>query len=707
MPDIFLGEFSTDLLPPDISNQFPSPLSTNVTESTVVSFRATDASGIDLGHLQVSITSVPAVIDGVAQAGFSLATVAVPQGYDVFITPASPLPSLFTALVSVTLRDLAPLYNEGTYSWQFVTGDTVMPLVVNAAPTPSSTGVPSTSTIEFDVVDDSGLDTSTLQVSLNSAPAVVNGAAEPGFSVSYAAITGGTAVIVTPAAQLSSLTAYTVSVTARDLAVPFNESTISWSFTTADEDAPVVVNQFPTPMSTSVAESTAVSFTALDVSGIDISRLQVTINSVLAVENGAANSGYGVSYTPVAGGVDVVVTHATPFPALATIIVSVHVADLAVPENSATYTWSFATGDSINPLVLDPEPGINDVNVSVALPVSFDVIDPSGSGINLWSLNLSLTSPSTTEDAVVNGVAGPGFLLSLSAVPGGYRATVERSGPLAGNTVYTALASVEDLAGNPGSLSWSWTTESGVVETPRLSAVGGDGLVFLSWYVNPLMGVTSFILRRSTFSPPTSPDQGTVVYSGTSTSFSDVNVINGQRYFYTVFVIRYFLGGEPQYVPYDPLASASDVPDALRAAAPRIDEYIPLPREFGPTAMPWDGGLIAESWGRSLPQGGVRINDLWTLGQGTAIRSPMSGIVTLSSPGAMVVENAAGIRVSVLGQVSPSTGIVSGSVLEAGDALATCVSGSATFDVAKLPSGREGLRTIRPEYFYKTVERRH
>lgn len=474
-----------------------------------------------------------------------------------------------------------------------------------------------------------------------------------------------------------------------------------------DLTPPAVGNQVPAPAAVSVLESTTFEFDVTDFSGVDTAFLQVSLNAAPVIVNGAAVSGYSVAYSAIVDGYRVVITRSAPLDSVTTYSLSVTARDQAPLYNEATYAWSFSTGDTALPLVVNTLPVDLSVNVSATSPVVFDIVDGAGSGINLSTLSLSLTDiASVTTDVIVSGVPQPPFVVTTTVVSGGFRVSVTRPGGLSKDQTYTADVSVDDAAGNTGTGSWSWSTESGVVETPRLSAVGGQGQVYTSWYVNPAMSVESFVLRRSITSPPMDPDSGLLVYAGTEKKFIDTNVVDGQQYFYTVFVIRFLVSGVPQYVPYSPPASASATTTLVRVSAPVIPEYVPVPQEFGQTTMPWDGGSISQAWGAEDAGGRRRQSDLWILPRGRPIRAPVTGTITESGDKAMVIETSLGIRISISGQLAPSPGTGPGTRVQTGDLLASAGGGAVEFSVFRLPSGRDGLRSIRPTYFYRTVERR-
>ncbi len=113
-------------------------------------------------------------------------------------------------------------------------------------------------------------------------------------------------------------------------------------------------------------------------------------------------------------------------------------------------------------------------------------------------------------------------------------------------------------------------------------AIPGDQHISLNW-TNP--GESDFdgvLIRRSTVFYPANPSEGETVYDGQDTSFVDLNLTNGQRYYYTAFAydlsdnfasgaIATAIPTAPSLsVPYKPgeLIIPHEIPDAPSAEAP-------------------------------------------------------------------------------------------------------------------------------------------
>lgn len=475
----------------------------------------------------------------------------------------------------------------------------------------------------------------------------------------------------------------------------------------SDIVAPTIVNRSPAPASTNVAESVNVSFDVLDEgSGINIATMDVDVDGTPALVNGVTQLGFLVAITPVVDGFHVEINPNTDFQSLSSISVSVFVQDSAAIANSASSSWNFATGDFKPPTIVNKIPVPGSFSVPVSSHVSFDALDVNGSGINPATVNVFVNGEDFVSAAVVNGVFQTGYTGSITTIVDGVHVDVVGTQPLLYFELYTVVVSVSDNGANVANASWQFNTDEGVVETPRLFAVSGlDTLVSLYWTTNQALRVTRFELRRSLAGYPTLPAEGELVYQGLSRSHNDIDVVNGEKYFYTLFAVRKIVALVPQYVPYDPLASAEAVPAAVVTSLEVEPEYIPLPGDFGPrTVQPVPHGRLISVWG----QNGSR-SDLMSCLPGREILSPVRGRVTetgRTTRGRFVVVSTDTGMAMRLEPVSVIDNLVSDLVIEPGQLIGRSTGEDVSFSVTKLPSAGFGRRTVRPSYFYLTVERR-
>jgi hypothetical protein len=145
-----------------------------------------------------------------------------------------------------------------------------------------------------------------------------------------------------------------------------------------------------------------------------------------------------------------------------------------------------------------------------------------------------------------------------------------------------------------------------------------------------------------------------------------------------------------------------------------LDEYVPERGEFGATSDPIPNAEITSVWG-SIVGSTRRQSDVLRAQTGRAIRSPARGVVrtveeVAASSSTQVltaveVETPRGL-VLRLSAFIPLPSVIPGSTIEAGQILGRVSSEIIEFSVTKLPVGGFGKRSVRPLYFFTTVENR-
>ena len=477
-----------------------------------------------------------------------------------------------------------------------------------------------------------------------------------------------------------------------------------------DAEGPLFTNRVPLTAAVDVFELSDVSFDVTDMaSGVVLASLDVEINGIPAIANGVNQIGYAVVITPITGGYHIVINPTSSFTSYQLITVHAYARDAAPLFNETDTSWSFTTGDSFNPLISNISPDNNAVNMLSDADVSFYITDEGGSGVAYGTINVTLNG----VQGLVNGVLQPGFFFSSTAITGGFSFTVRPFSGFLFFTVYTVNVTAEDIAGNRASATWSFTTESGVVESPVLSAEPVDAGIHLPWTVNPLMTVALYQLRKSLITHPLTPLQGELIYEGTSTSFLDVNTIVDVKHYYTIFVIRRYSLAIPVYVPYEPLASDNAITRILSVGDIKVVEYVPQRGEFGPKVYrPIGTAFTVGVWGDLVPRGRPLTYDVVTSRIGDIVTAPVSGVISalVQTVGANLWSASidgtyGGFRFHLRG-ISPASGLAVGATLVAGDIVGQAACPDVEFEIVKLPAGRYGDRSVRPAYFYVAVEER-
>lgn len=367
--------------------------------------------------------------------------------------------------------------------------------------------------------------------------------------------------------------------------------------------------------------------------------------------------------------------------------------------------------DIAGPIISVPFPVDGAVDVDSDTVISFQVTESTtgASGVDLNSVVVKVDGVTIYSSGAA--VTGWSATVTPLAEDGDYAFELTKAGGLSDDRTYEVFVAASDLAPIPNEadeLTWSFTTEPIFVVSPILYAIGVDGAVRTSWYSDPENPVIRFELRRSIVSTPLTPDQGELIYSGTLRRFIDENVMDGIVYKYTIFLVYKIFEGEDFYVPYEPVASQSAAPRKITVARINVVEYRPSKDEFGRVSTVVDVGS-SSVWGDI--QSGRRDSDVIKVRPGKPVRCPCDGVVS-SVSGAeqsrvvVIDSDQGGFRYTVTG-VNNSKLISVGRKMKAGDVMGQVANaGVVEFSIVKLAVGGYGQRTVRPTFFYLTVEKR-
>jgi len=359
--------------------------------------------------------------------------------------------TLYTALISNSVMDLAGNTLPEAISWTFTTGevDTVAPYIVSTIPSftsnfpvdpnnpfASNNNVPvNDSIIAFfnEAMDPSTINTSTFTLMQGTTP-VAGTVNFDGFETA----------IFTPLSNLSQNTGYIATITTGATCLGGNTlaQNFVWSFTTgpAQTTVPMVVSMIPSSNATSVATNSSIvatfseainpmtingsSFTLME--GTTLIPGTVSFDGVnTAVFDPLANLDSGTTYT---------------------VTITSDVTDLGGIHMASNVTWSFTTGQGliVSPTVAatDPTDGATGIAANAPITITFS------EGINPTSIVFALQQDNT---AVIPGTIT--FDPTFSIV------TFTPSIALSSNTMYTATVSGWDLGSyGMATKTWSFTT---------------------------------------------------------------------------------------------------------------------------------------------------------------------------------------------------------------------------------------------------------
>jgi hypothetical protein len=229
--------------------------------------------------------------------------------------------------------------------WAF--SDITNPTISNQNPVAFATGAGINTNIYLEVDDvDLGIDSSTLNVTIEGDAAITDGSCQAGFSCTIVSDgSGGYDITINPDTNFNYNQEVNVSTSVSDLGGNNNTSSF-WFFTTETDDLnPTITSQSPANNATDIAIGSNLSFIAQDSeSGINSSTINVTIEGDSAISSGSCQRGYYCTIEEnISGGYDVMIDPNSDFPYEREINVSATVQDNAA--NSLTSTWSFTTED--------------------------------------------------------------------------------------------------------------------------------------------------------------------------------------------------------------------------------------------------------------------------------------------------------------------------------------------------------------------------
>jgi hypothetical protein len=217
--------------------------------------------------------------------------------------------------------------------------------------------------------------------------------------------------------------------------------------------------------------------------GVDTASIGVTVNGVAAVLGGVFQAGFSGSITDIGGGTwRVTINPATDLPNYVSIPVKVNAQDLApLPNVMAEFSWSFQTEDSVNPTIFANTP--TGIDVPVGSWIEFKATD-DGSGIDLVNTVVEVNGVTvydwdgtgSPDDGFQAGWDAASYITVLTAPPEsfpGYKFWIKKNGNLADLTPFLVSVQTQDVAGNPASLSWSFTTEDSTA--PIITGVAPTG----------------------------------------------------------------------------------------------------------------------------------------------------------------------------------------------------------------------------------------
>lgn len=483
-------QFSTDdLTSPILTNELPIDGSIDINPFTNIEFILHDfnGSGVDTSTINVQVDDINAVVAGVQQNGWLLnVTPTYVDGYAGYYYSLNPSFRLSLDSNIRVLVDGSDAYgNYFASDFAFATYiDLDAPQVVNLDPYPNEMGVEVNRDISFDIIDGYDINLDRLSVYVDNVPAILGGVFQPGFqgpSSGIAEIADGYYIDIDPEAYLAYNQQVTVVVDGYD----FSDNQVHFEYyfyTFADTNGPIISNRHPAIGEVEVAINSDVGFYITDPSGsgVDITKLDVHIDSIPVLIDGVIQSGWnGISsgIEAVTDGYHVVVD---PYGSNASDYNQIHVVTIDgydYADNHTNDIYTFATISDPNAPTLanfDPAPG--EVEVPVATNISFDITDVV-SGVDITRLDMFVNGiPAITDGTITSPFADTGS--GIVPIADGYTVTLDLFSDFWWNELEDVIIDGYDYADNHIHYEYTFLTKvdvNGPVITPvrPLNSVGG------------------------------------------------------------------------------------------------------------------------------------------------------------------------------------------------------------------------------------------
>lgn len=347
----------------------PPPYAINVDNHTDITFMYLDpASGPNLNKLSITVDGSPTVVNGVPEPGATLTTTAIQNGYLVEVGEIT----IGEAQEIEIILDGYDNYDNHSTLTYVLTGASIGPIFSNFVPDNDAIAQPVDVDIAFDVTDAYGIDLATLDVSFNSALAVLDGDALDGYSVTYTPITDGYHVVVTHDQPYAELDYVNVTLSCWDKHEIFG--TTAYTFRIIGSLFPDFINIAPAPLSPDMPEDDNIEFDVIDLNqnGIVQDSISVYINFVPAVLNGEPQDGYYVGIEPIEDGYYVVIEH-DRFEPYSRVYVTLIATNL--DGKSLEYEYYYDVGEKAFPDVINQGPEPLEIDVPRDTDICFDVVD--------------------------------------------------------------------------------------------------------------------------------------------------------------------------------------------------------------------------------------------------------------------------------------------------------------------------------------------
>ncbi|WP_204913053.1 DUF4082 domain-containing protein [Microlunatus spumicola] len=452
MPAPKTWTFSTaDTQPPSVSTTSPAPAATGVSRTTKVTATFTRA---------VDATTVVATLKNTSTSAAVAGTTAYdPASKTVTFTPSAALTDLTGYTASVTAKNVSGVAMAAPQTWSFTTADSVAPTVSAVSPASGANGVNAATKVTATFAR--AVDPTSVALSLRTS----GGTAVAG-TVAYDA-TSRTATF-TPGAALGSFGTYTATASAKNPSGLPMSSPRTWSFTTADTDAPSVTTKTPEAGGTDVAAGSNV--TATFARAVSTTGLTLTLRN--AAGTVAGSTSYNATTRTVTFNPTADLTSSTAY------TVSVSASSTTGVAMASPTTWSFTTAAQAYSLYATTRTPSTSA-VSTTSPTTVGVQFRSSRAGSVTSIRYYAASTNTGSTVKLWAPDGTQLATATTTQTGtGWRtATFTTPVAITAGTTYTASYYAPVGRWATTGLSYLGAYTAGPLTVPALGGVSGAGNV--------------------------------------------------------------------------------------------------------------------------------------------------------------------------------------------------------------------------------------
>lgn len=221
-----------------------------------------------------------------------------------------------------------------------------------------------------------------------------------------------------------------------------------------DLTAPILQNQNPAPSAPGVAQNSNVYLEIVDaLNGVNALSVVIEIAGVPAWQNDAAQAGFSVAKSPIAGGFSYDINPDSNFTSYQTVVVHVVAEDNAPIPNELDTSYSFTTEDNEAPYLSAQDPFPSETGVSPITRVKLRVND-DGIGVDPPTVTIVIDG----DTAWASGALQAGFNGTATPFGGGIEYDLQRNIPLPPLSTVDVDVLADDFSANSLNTTYSFDT---------------------------------------------------------------------------------------------------------------------------------------------------------------------------------------------------------------------------------------------------------